>query len=127
MPDIQSKLKSEGGRVLEVGCGDGWASIALAKSFPLVKIDAIDADSSSIENASRNVKEEGLEDRISLHLTTIEKASLKEKYDLMMTFESVHDMAYPIKALEKMKEIVSQDGAVLVGDVKMKDKLQREK
>jgi tRNA1(Val) A37 N6-methylase TrmN6 len=101
MPDVESKLKSQGGRVLEVGCGDGWASIALARSFPLVKIDAIDADSSSIENASRNVEEAGLSDRISLHLTTIEKASLKEKYDLVMTFESVHDIAYPIKALEK--------------------------
>ena len=127
MPDVQGKLKSQGGRVLEVGCGDGWASIALARSFPLVKIDAIDADSSSIENASRNVEEAGLSDRISLHLTTIEKASLKEKYDLMMTFESVHDIAYPIKALEKMREILARGGGVLVGDVKMKGVLSREK
>ena len=78
----------------------------------MVKIDAIDADSSSIENASRNVEEAGLSDRISLHLTTIEKASLKEKYDLMMTFESVHDIAYPIKALEKMREILAPGGNV---------------
>ena len=118
------QIKSQGGRVLEVGFGDGWASIALARSFPLVKIDAIDADSSSIENASRNVEEAGLSDRISLHLTTIEKASLKEKYDLMMTFESVHDIAYPIKALEKMREILAPGGSVLVGDVKMKEVLR---
>jgi ubiquinone/menaquinone biosynthesis C-methylase UbiE len=124
MPDVESKLKSQGGRVLEVGCGDGWASIALARSFPLVKIDAIDADSSSIENASRNVEEAGLSDRISLHLTTIEKAALKEKYDLVMTFESVHDIAYPIKALEKMREILAPRGIVLVGDVKMKEVLE---
>src|SRR5918999_1746335 len=81
MPDIESKLKSQGGHVLEVGCGDGWASIALARSFPLVKIDGIDADSSSIENASRNVEEAGFSDRISLHLTTIEKEVLEEKND----------------------------------------------
>jgi 2-polyprenyl-3-methyl-5-hydroxy-6-metoxy-1,4-benzoquinol methylase len=123
MPDVENKLKSQGGRVLEVGCGDGWASIALARLFPMAKIDAIDADYSSIENASRNVQEAGLSHRISLHLSTIEKTSLKEKYDLVMTFESVHDIAYPIKALQKMREMLGSHGTVLVGDVKMKDVL----
>ena len=124
MPDVENKLKSQGGHVLEVGCGDGWASIALARLFPMAKIDAIDADSSSIKNASRNVQEAGLSDRVSLHLTTIEKASLKEKYDLVMTFESIHDIAYPIKALQKMREMLASRGTVLVGDVKMKDVLE---
>ena len=124
MPDIENRLKSEGGRILDVGCGDGWASIALSKSFPLVKIDAIDVDLSSINNASKNIKEAGLSDRISAHASPIEKVPLKEKYDLVMTFESVHDMAYPIDALRKMKEMVSENGAVLVGDVKMKEKVE---
>ena len=56
IPDIENRLKSKGGNVLEIGCGDGWASISLAKNFPLVKIDAIDADSSSITNALENIK-----------------------------------------------------------------------
>jgi len=124
MPDIEKKLKSEGGRVLEVGCGDGWASISLAKYFPLIKIDAIDVDSSSISNASKNVKDQGLKERIFLYSTPIENVPIKEKYDLIITFESIHDMAYPIQALRKMKEVVSPNGAVLVGDVKMEDKLQ---
>jgi 2-polyprenyl-3-methyl-5-hydroxy-6-metoxy-1,4-benzoquinol methylase len=54
----------------------------------------------------------------------IEKATFKEKYDLVMTFESVHDMAYPIEALRRMKDMVSANGAVLVSDVKMKDKVE---
>jgi 16S rRNA G1207 methylase RsmC len=51
MPDIENKLKSEGGHILDVGCGDGWASISLAKNFPLTKVDAVDPDITSIENA----------------------------------------------------------------------------
>lgn len=124
MPDIADKLKSKGGRVLDVGCGDGWASISLVKSFPLTKIDAIDADSQSIDNAKKNVHNEGLENRISLHQSLIEKANFKEKYDLVMTFESIHDMPYPIEALQKMRDIVSIDGAILIGDVSMKEKLE---
>ena len=127
MPDIADKLKSKDGRILDVGCGDGWASISLAKSFPLTKIDAIDADSQSIDNAKKNVRNEGLENRISLHQSLIEKANFKEKYDLVMTFESIHDMPYPIEALQKMRDVVSADGAILIGDVSMKDKLEEKK
>jgi len=124
MPDISEKLKSKGGRVLDVGCGDGWASISLAKSFPLTKIDAIDADPQSIDNAKKNVRNEGLENRISLHQSLIEKASFKEKYDLVMTFESIHDMPHPIDALKKMRDVVSANGAIMIGDVSMNEKLE---
>jgi hypothetical protein len=33
-------------------------------------------------------------------------------------------MPYPIEALRKIKDMVSTNGVILVGDVKMKDKLQ---
>ena len=70
---ILNELRSQGGHVLEVGCGDGWASISLAKSFPLIKIDAIDIDLSSINNASNKYKEPGLSERISAIPSPIEK------------------------------------------------------
>jgi hypothetical protein len=37
-----------------------------------------------------------------------------------MTFESIHDIAYPIKALQKMREMLASRGTVLVCDVKMR-------
>ncbi len=128
MPDIESRLKLSGGYILEVGCGDGWASLALAKLFPLAKIDAIDPDSTSIDNARKNIQQAGLSNRVSLHLTTIEKASFlieeeRKRYDLVMTFESIHDMAYPVEALRKIREMLSPKGVVFVGDVKMKEAL----
>ena len=125
MPDIENKLKSEGGNVLDVGCGDGWASISLAKSFPLIKIDAVDPDITSIENARRNISKAGLSDRISLYNMPIEKLSENNKYDLAMTFESVHDMPYPIESLQKIKEMLSPQGVVLVADVKMQETLKK--
>ena len=98
------------------------------KYFPLVKIDAIDPDSSSTDNASKNLKDEGLEERISLYATPIEKAPVKEKYDLIMTFESIHDMAYPIEDFKKNeRNSIYKWGCFLVSDVKMKDKLQDKK
>ena len=61
------------------------------------------------------------------HKISVEKLDIKEKYDLVMTFESVHDMPYPIEALQKIKDMVSAEGAVLIGDVSMGDKLEEKK
>ena len=124
IPDLQEKLQSDGGHVLDVGCGDGWASISIAKNFPLVKIDGVDPDNNSIENARRNISEADLSDRISLYPLTIENFVIDGKYDLVMTFESIHDMPYPIESLRKIKEMLSSRGVVLVADVKMNEKLE---
>lgn len=127
MTDIHTKLHKVGGRVADVGCGDGWTSIALAKSLPLIKIDAIDLDSSSIENARKNIEEAKLSDRISVHLTSIEKLSIKYSYDLVMAFESIHDMPYPVEALRTMRKMASPNGTVLIADVKMGETLEEKK
>ena len=129
MPDIEAKLKSkegEGARIADIGCGDGWASIALAKSFPLIKIDAIDPDIASIENARKNVNDHNLSDRISLYSQPIEELTSlnKGRYDLVIAFECIHDMPYPVKALRKMRDMLSPNGCVLVADVKVGEKLE---
>lgn len=44
-----------------------------------------------------------------------------------MTFESIHDMPFPIESLRKMKNMVSTNGTILIGDVKMGDRLEEKK
>jgi 2-polyprenyl-3-methyl-5-hydroxy-6-metoxy-1,4-benzoquinol methylase len=127
MPDLKEKFETIGGKVADVGCGDGWASIALAKAFPLTKIDAIDVDEMSIENTRKNIKKNNLSDRITVHNMPIEKISHKDQYDLVMCFESIHDMAYPVDALNQMRKMVLPNGSVLIADVKMNENLNDKK
>ena len=100
------------------------ASRVRAKNFPLVKIDSVDPDIKSIENARLNISGADLSDRISLHAIPIENFVIRDKYDLVMTFESIHDMPYPIESLRKIREMLSPQGVVLVADVKMNEKLE---
>lgn len=123
MPDIEAKLK-QGARVAEVGCGLGWSSIALAKGFSKVHIDAIDPDELSIKEAKRNAEEEGLSDRINFHVSTIEEAAVAGPYQLVTAFECLHDMPYPVLALRRMRELVDAAGAVLVADEAVGDSLE---
>lgn len=123
MPDIERRLNG-GGRVAEIGCGVGWSSIALAQGFPKVRIDAVDVDAASVDEARHNAQRMGVSDRIVFHLTSGEETSLKAPYDLVTAFECVHDMAYPVKALGRMRELVAPDGAVLIADEAVGDSLE---
>jgi SAM-dependent methyltransferase len=123
LPDIESKPK-QGGRVAEVGAGVGWSSISLAKGFPNVKIDSIDIDGESIRQAKINVQKSGVAEQITFHHSPIEKVDLTGPYDLVTAFECLHDMAYPVDALKKMRELAGPNGTVLIADEAAGDSLE---
>jgi 2-polyprenyl-3-methyl-5-hydroxy-6-metoxy-1,4-benzoquinol methylase len=123
LPDIESKL-NQGGRVVEVGAGVGWSSISLARGFPNVKIDSIDIDGESIRQARINVQKSGVTEQITFHHSPIEKVELTGPYNLVTAFECLHDMAYPIDALKKMRELAGPNGTVLIADEAAGDSLE---
>jgi 2-polyprenyl-3-methyl-5-hydroxy-6-metoxy-1,4-benzoquinol methylase len=54
--------------------------------------------------------------RIAFHAATAEEAALAGPYDLVTAFECLHDMAYPVRALRRMRELASPGGTVLIAD-----------
>jgi 2-polyprenyl-3-methyl-5-hydroxy-6-metoxy-1,4-benzoquinol methylase len=126
MDNMKEKLES-GARVADIGCGYGWSSIALAKGFPGVKVDAYDSDSASITEANKNAMKEGVSEQVVFHDIPVEDIPQNGKYDLITAFECLHDMAYPETALQKMKEMLSEDGAVLISEEAVGDNLEENK
>ncbi len=63
------RTRLEGGptRVIDVGCGHGWSSIALARAYPQAVVDGYDPDEHSIEQARLHAEEAGLGDRVRFH------------------------------------------------------------
>jgi 2-polyprenyl-3-methyl-5-hydroxy-6-metoxy-1,4-benzoquinol methylase len=126
IPDMSRKLES-GGKIADIGCGLGWSSISLAKGYPTVHIDAFDNDEESIDQAIRNAEQNGVSDQVQFHLVGAEQISTRTRYDLVTAFECIHDMAYPVKALAKMKEILASDGSVLLSEEAVGDSLEENK
>jgi ubiquinone/menaquinone biosynthesis C-methylase UbiE len=126
MPDIENRLK-EGSKVADIGCGVGWSSITLAKAFPKIYVDAIDMDTASIQEANLNAQDAEVSKRITFHQSSLEESSLKGPYDLITAFEVIHDLAYPVKFLKKLHEIVSEDGAILIADEAVGETLEENK
>jgi SAM-dependent methyltransferase len=123
LPDIEARLK-EGARVADIGSGLGWSSISLALGFPNVHIDAFDLDAASIDKAKVFAQEAGVDDRITFHLAAAEDIEYLGRYDLVTAFEVIHDMAYPVKALQRMREMLAPGGVVLIGDEAVGDTIE---
>jgi 2-polyprenyl-3-methyl-5-hydroxy-6-metoxy-1,4-benzoquinol methylase len=41
---------------------------------------------------------------------------LDERYDLVCIFQALHDMAHPVQTLANIRQVLTEDGAVLIAD-----------
>ena len=117
MPDVHARLQADPpARVAELGCGAGWASIALARGYPKIRVDGFDLDEASIADARANVSGTGVEDRVSFQVRDATDPALAGSYDLVCIFEALHDLARPVEALAAMRAMLVDGGSVLVAD-----------
>ena len=118
--DVDARLRAAPpARVLDVGCGAGWASIALAKGYPLARVDGLDLDPLSLDAARANARDHGVEDRTTFHACDAASPDLPGGYDLVLAFEAVHDMPRPVEALAAMRRLAAPGGTVLVVEMKV--------
>ena len=64
-----------GGSFLDVGTGTGILSIAAAKLFPQARIEACDTDREAIEIARENARLNGVAERVSFRVGTIDETT----------------------------------------------------
>ncbi len=117
IPEVNTRLEGEPpARVGDIACGSGWSSIALARAYPRVTVDAIDVDPASIEAARANVAAAGLGHRIQPVLHDASDPSPGGRYDLITIFEALHDMNHPVEALRAIRTMLAAGGSVIIAD-----------
>jgi SAM-dependent methyltransferase len=115
--DVDRRLRAEPpAHVADVGCGLGWSSIAMARAYPGVLVHGFDLDENAIAAARRSAKQEGLSDRVTFSVSDASDQGLAGRFDLVTIFEALHDMSRPVDALRVAREMLADDGTVLVAD-----------
>ncbi|MGH9118254.1 MAG: class I SAM-dependent methyltransferase [Acidimicrobiales bacterium] len=123
IPEIDARLRSAApARVADLACGSGWSSIAIARAYPEVTVDAIDIDTASIETAHANVAAADLADRIRPAVHDASATDLRGRYDLVTIFEALHDMNHPIEALRTARSLLADGGSVVVADERVAER-----
>ncbi len=118
VPDLDDRLKA-GGRVADIGCGEGWSTLAIAKAYPNVTVDGFDLDTRSIERANDHADDLGLADRVHFHDVDAGSLDRDGEFDVVTAFECIHDLPYPVKVLATMRSLAKPDGHVVVMDEKV--------
>jgi SAM-dependent methyltransferase len=122
LPDVPARLAEDGSHVLDLGCGTGWSSIAIAEAFPRTRVHGVDLDEASVAEARQNAEARGVADRVSF--TRADAASFDPgdtRYDLACVFEALHDMADPVGVLRNVRRALVPAGSVLIGDERVAD------
>ncbi|WP_161962400.1 class I SAM-dependent methyltransferase [Nocardioides speluncae] len=125
IPDVAALLAdpTRQARVADVGCGLGWAAIELAKAYPHLRVDGYDSDEASITAARRNAAEAGVADRVTFDVADASGGYGAGRYDLVLFFECVHDMAHPVEAMAQARDAVAPGGHVIVMDERVAETL----
>ena len=109
-------------RIADVAAGTAQSSIAIARAYPRVSIDAIDIDEASIAVAQANVAAAGLADRVRPVLHDASDPALGGPYDLVTIFEALHDMNHPVKALRAARASLAEGGSVVIADERVAER-----
>lgn len=118
--DLHERLRA-GGTVADVGCGEGWSSIAIAQAYPDAIVDGFDLDGPSIERARGHAEGAGVADRVAFHHADAGKVDRSGEFDVVTAFEFIHDLPHPVAVLSTMRSLAKDDGHVVVMDEKVSE------
>jgi 2-polyprenyl-3-methyl-5-hydroxy-6-metoxy-1,4-benzoquinol methylase len=120
MPAVLHLLEA-GAEVCDVGCGQGRALVKLAEAFPSCTCTGFDAYGPAIDRATQRAQQAGVEDTVRFEVRDVAHG-LPGSYDLITTFDVVHDSVDPAGLLAAIHAGLKPDGRYLCLDINCGDR-----
>jgi 2-polyprenyl-3-methyl-5-hydroxy-6-metoxy-1,4-benzoquinol methylase len=115
VPGLSERLE-EGIDVMDVGCGSGRALNLMARTFPNSRFVGYDFSEEAIARARAEAEEHGT-NNIRFEVKDAAKLDEQASYDLITTFDAVHDQANPASVLKGISDALKDDGVYLMQDI----------
>jgi len=119
MPDVLARLE-RGVSVVDIGCGKGSALLRMAEAFPRSNFLGIDAFAPQVEGANARAEAAGLSGRLKFEVGDgAEK--LPANYDVIFTFDVIHDSPRPREAMANIRAHLNPDGVYVLQEITSED------
>ena len=109
---VVGKLEA-GGKGADLGCGLGASTVLLGLAYPQSAFTGSDYHERSIELARKRAADAGVADRVQFEVAPATGFSGSD-YDLVTTFDCLHDMGDPLSAAKHVRRALAADGTWMV-------------
>ena len=105
-------------RMLDVGTGTALIPIEFCRSFPNLRIVAIDLAAEMLKLASINVERAGFRDRIEFRLVDAKRIPLADgEFATVVSNSIIHHIPKPLDSLSEMVRVLAPGGLLFVRDL----------
>jgi ubiquinone/menaquinone biosynthesis C-methylase UbiE len=120
-PDLILKgLLQPGETAIDIGCGMGYFSLAMAKMVgPAGKVICIDMQDKMLETARRRAERAGLGKVMQFHRCTADSLAIKVSCDFVLAFWMVHEVLDQPKFLWEVRDVLKEGGRLLIAEPKL--------
>ena len=126
---VEARLDA-GGVVADIGCGAGVALLTMAARFPEARFHGYDSSRHAINRARANFAEADLatdrngDERVAFHLVDGAALPTDPTFDLVLTFDVLHDMTDPAGVAAAIRAAITDDGTWLIKDIRCADSFE---
>lgn len=118
VPGLTDRLAA-GIRMLDAGCGRARVLQRLAALYPNSHFVGMDLSEEAIAYAREQAARQGLTnlELVAVDLTDFDRTAEPESFELITTFDAVHDQAKPLNVLRGIYRALTPDGVYLMQDI----------
>jgi SAM-dependent methyltransferase len=109
--------------VADIGCGHGSSTVLMAEAFPNSTFFGSDIHEGSIETARKRAEAAGVAGRVTFEASPASSYSGKG-YDLVTTFDALHDMGDPVGASRHVRETIADEGTWMIVEPMAGDRIE---
>lgn len=112
---VQSALNIKvNGKAVDIGCGNGYASIWLAKNMKMDTVYAVEASKSAVDELlPRNIQHHAVEDKVIPTLASFDDLPFNSEIDYVVSFGALHHSDCLLSTMRSINNALKNGGYLI--------------